>query len=232
MDNGQMPVSAYKSYLVIILLLIVVITGCTYFIKAKTRSAGQAGIADKKEEAPTQEIVETVPFSFFGIKENWNKFAEKVSYQLVFTGIDISSNNAFCDKVEKLSEAFASQKASRMEDDLQKLDDEIGQSSFFEYAEFLKKHENKNKLILRPDMKGSDLALAMNMQARIRIDGAIPDYINEELVQTYAFMNSFCAFFKHNRKAFHKKGIDGNISECKKLHSNGKYPSLDALIDE
>jgi hypothetical protein len=73
-------------------------------------------------------------------------------------------------------------------------------------------------------------ATTLNTLAQVTVHGQVPVYLTPETVRVIVYMNNFYAFFEGEKDKLHRKGIDTNIISCTESGTNGKYPTLDALI--
>ena len=217
-----MPIKSGSSKKKLIFITAILILIIFIFVGCKLMSQDHSKQIDHKKN----------DFTFQSIVDSWNRYDTKKSIMLI--GEDKTSNKALCEKMIKLSKAF-NYSDKDFEADIKKLKDEVPVSSFFEYDEFRKKHFQNDKLAINEKMKAADVALNLNKFAKCSTDersSNYPNYLLPATVETFIFMNNFCAYFEANKKRFHSKNIDSKVNTCQELKTNGAYPSFDKLIDQ
>ncbi len=183
---------------------------------------------DSSSNLPPMPAVEQVQYTAF-IK-NWNQFADAFSYHYKLMGENAFSPDAVRKTLRKWCAALSSKPSAQYAEELAQLEDEIPSSTFHAYENFRKKHYREAELTLKEGMTERELARAVNEYAGVKAQGSTPDYVTQDTVKTILYMNNLCIFFKGEKDRLHGMGIDTNIYRCEDLTTNGKYPSLDKLL--
>ncbi len=185
---------------------------------------GGNGAVEQAAEPPRQA-------NYKSFAASWNDSARKYSSAFRLMGADATSPQRTLDMLAKWCRAFSRKPSPQFEKELRQLGEEVPPSTFHAYEKFRQDHYRDSAPEFSQDMDSRQLAQALNSYIGLKANGAAPDYVTPETVRTIVYMNSFCQFFESEKDRLHAQKIDTLINTCERLHTNGKYPELDKLLN-
>lgn len=170
------------------------------------------------------------PAAYKGLEERWNEYTATLPASFRLYGDRGGSDENILAALNNWLKAFAIPVNSEYANELEKMKNKYGKTTFHSWDDFRKAHHRQNVLELSREMSPVELAETINNYIGVSDPQNPQDYISQDTVRTIVYMNSLCAFFEGEKAVLHKRGIDGKLHECRELTSKGEYPILDALL--